>query len=191
MKLFMNKDIVSYIINLLQTKGADIQYGNEDVTQLEHALQCAELAEQHNLPNPTIAAALMHDIGHLLYEDEDPIHKGKDGYHENLGADYLSKYFHEDVTIPIRAHVDSKRYLSSTEEGYYENLSEASKLSLKVQGGPFTKEEADQFIKKPFMKEAVEMRRFDDMAKVLNKKTPDLNHFRPYLEEAYKNFTSK
>ena len=191
MKLFMNKDIVSYIINLLQTKGADIQYGNKDVTQLEHALQCAELAEQHNLPNPTIAAALMHDIGHLLYEDEDPIHKGKDGYHENLGADYLSKYFHEDVTIPIRAHVDSKRYLSSTEEGYYENLSEASKLSLKVQGGPFTKEEADQFIKKPFMKEAVEMRRFDDMAKVLNKKTPDLNHFRPYLEAAYKNFTSK
>ena len=191
MKLFMNKDIVSYIINLLQTKGADIQYGNEDVTQLEHALQCAELAEQHNLPNPTIAAALMHDIGHLLYEDGDPIHKGKDGYHENLGADYLSNYFKEDVTIPIRAHVDSKRYLSSIEDGYYDSLSEASKLSLKVQGGPFTKEEADQFIKKPFMKEAVEMRRFDDMAKVLNKKTPDLNHFRPYLEEAYKNFTSK
>ena len=190
MKLFMNKDIVSYIINLLQTKGADIQYGNEDVTQLEHALQCAELAEQHNLPNPTIAAALMHDIGHLLYEDEDPIHKGKDGYHENLGADYLSNYFKEDVTIPIRAHVDSKRYLSSTEDGYYDSLSEASKLSLKVQGGPFTKEEAEEFIKKPFMKEAVEMRRFDDMAKVLNKKTPDLKHFQHYLEEAYKNFTS-
>ena len=53
MKLFMNKDIVSYIINLLQTKGSDIQYGNEDVTQLEHALQCAELAEQHHLPNQT------------------------------------------------------------------------------------------------------------------------------------------
>ncbi len=190
MKLFMNKDIVSYIMNLLQTKGADIQYGNEAVTQLEHALQCADLAEQHQLPNATIAAALLHDIGHLLYEDEDPIHKGKDGYHENLGADYLSNYFKEDVTIPIRAHVDSKRYLSSTEDGYYDSLSEASKLSLKVQGGPFTKEEAEEFIKKPFMKEAVEMRRFDDMAKVLNKKTPDLKHFQHYLEEAYKNFTS-
>ena len=156
MKLFMNSDIVSYIIDLLKVKGADIQYGNEDVTQLEHALQCAELAEQHNLPNATIAAALLHDIGHLLYADEDPIHQGKDGYHENLGADYLSKYFKEDVIVPIRAHVDSKRYLSSTEKGYYDSLSEASKLSLKVQGGPFTKEEADQFIKKPFMKEAVE-----------------------------------
>ncbi len=191
MKLFMNSDIVSYIIDLLKVKGADIQYGNEDVTQLEHALQCAELAEQHNLPNATIAAALLHDIGHLLYADEDPIHQGKDGYHENLGADYLSKYFKEDVIVPIRAHVDSKRYLSSTEKGYYDSLSEASKLSLKVQGGPFTKEEADQFIKKPFMKEAVEMRRFDDMAKILDKETPDLNYFRHYLEEAHQNFLSK
>ena len=191
MKLFMNSDIVSYIIDLLKVKGADIQYGNEDVTQLEHALQCAELAEQHNLPNATIAAALLHDIGHLLYADEDPIHQGKDGYHENLGADYLSKYFKEDVIVPIRAHVDSKRYLSSTEKGYYDSLSEASKLSLKVQGGPFTKEEADQFIKKPFMKEAVEMRRFDDMAKILDKETPDLNYFRHYLEEAHQNFLLK
>ena len=186
----MEENIVDYLLDLLKTKGADIQYGNEDVTQLEHALQCAELAEQHKLPGSTIAAALLHDVGHLIYEDGDPIHAGKDGHHENLGADYLSKYFHEDVTIPIRAHVDSKRYLSSTEDGYYDSLSEASKLSLKVQGGPFTKEEAEEFIRKPFMKEAVEMRRFDDMAKVLNKKTPDLNHFRPYLEEAYKNFTS-
>ena len=80
------ENIVDHLLNLLVTKGGDIQYGNEDVTQLEHALQCAELAEQHNLPGPTIAAALLHDIGHLLYEDKDPIHEGKDGRHENLGA---------------------------------------------------------------------------------------------------------
>ena len=136
------ENIVDHLLNLLVTKGGDIQYGNEDVTQLEHALQCAELAEQHNLPGPTIAAALLHDIGHLLYEDKDPIHEGKDGRHENLGADYLSQYFDTDVTQPIRAHVDSKRYLATVEEGYYDLLSEASKLSLAVQGGPFTKEEA-------------------------------------------------
>ncbi len=191
MKSSMNEDIVSYIINLLQTKGSDIQYGNEDVTQLEHALQCAELAEQHKLSNATITAALLHDIGHLLYENDDPIHEGKDGYHENLGADYLSKYFKENVTIPIRAHVDSKRYLSKVEEGYYESLSEASKLSLKVQGGPFSEEEAEKFIQKPFMKEAVEMRRFDDLAKVLNKKTQDLNHFRHYLDEEHQSYLKK
>ena len=151
----MEENIVDYLLDLLKTKGADIQYGNEDVTQLEHALQCAELAEKHKLPGPTIAAALLHDVGHLIYEDGDPIHEGKDGHHENLGADFLKKYFGEDVILPIRAHVDSKRYLSSVEEGYYDSLSEASKLSLKVQGGPFTKEEADAFISKPFMDEAV------------------------------------
>ena len=187
----MKEKIVNYLLDLLETKGADIQYGNENVTQLEHALQCAELAEQNNLPNATIAAALLHDIGHLLYEYEDPIHEGKDGHHENLGADYLSKYFDEDVTHPIRAHVDSKRYLAGVEEGYYDLLSEASKISLSVQGGPFTKEEAEVFINKPFMREAVEMRRFDDMAKILNKKTPNLEHFRHYLEEAFDSFSLK
>ncbi len=89
----MEENIVDYLLDLLKTKGADIQYGNEDVTQLEHALQCAELAEQHKLPGPTIAAALLHDVGHLIYEDGDPIHEGKDGHHENLGADFLKKIF--------------------------------------------------------------------------------------------------
>ena len=187
----MTNNIVEYLLELLEVKGSNIQYGNENVTQLEHALQCAELAEKNNLPKSTIAAALLHDIGHLLYDGEDPIHKGKDGYHENLGANYLSKYFDEEIINPIRAHVDSKKYLSAVEEGYYDLLSEASQISLEAQGGPFTKKEAEEFIKKPFMKEAVEMRRFDDMAKILNKKTPNLNHFKPYLEEAFKSFALK
>ena len=182
----MNENIIAHLLNLLKTKGSDLQYGNEDVTQLEHALQCAELTEQNNFPKEIITAALLHDIGHLLYDGEDPVHEGKDGYHENLGADYLSEYFGEAVTLPIRAHVDSKRYLSAVEKGYYELLSEASKKSLEVQGGPFTKEQADEFIKKPFMKQAVEIRRFDDQAKILNKKTPDLLHFKQYVEQSLK-----
>ena len=159
-------------------------YGGEKISQLEHALQCAELAEENKLPNSTIAAALLHDIGHLLYEDEDPIYEGKDGHHENLGANFLAQYFGDEVINPIRAHVDSKRYLAAIEDGYYDLLSEASKISLTAQGGPFEKEEAENFIKKPFMSEAVEMRRFDDMAKIVDKQTPDLQHFKIYLEEA-------
>jgi phosphonate degradation associated HDIG domain protein len=187
----MKKNIVDYLINLLETKGSNMIYGGEKISQLEHALQCAELAEKNKLSKPTIAAALLHDIGHLLYEDKDPIHKGKDGHHENLGADYLEQYFGEEVINPIRAHVNSKRYLSAVEDGYYDALSEASQISLAAQGGSFTKEEAENFIAKPFMKEAVEMRRFDDMAKIINKKTPDLNHFKPYLDEACKSFYLK
>ena len=85
----MKNNIITHLLNLLGNKGSIIQYGNENVTQLEHALQCAELAEKNNFSNEIITAALLHDIGHLLYDGEDPIHEGKDGYHENLGADYL------------------------------------------------------------------------------------------------------
>jgi len=186
----MKENIVEYLLEILEKKGSNLQYGNEEVTQLEHALQCAELAEEHKLSNSVITAALLHDIGHLLYEEGDPIHEGKDGYHENLGADYLEQYFSEAVVSLIRAHVDSKKYLTCVEDGYYDSLSEASQLSLAVQGGPFTKKQAEDFINKPFMKEAIEMRRFDDMAKILNKKTPDLNHFKHYLYEAYNSFSS-
>ena len=186
----MSENIVDYLLELLEKKGSDIQYGNEDVTQLEHALQCAELAEQNNKSDAFITAALLHDIGHLLYEDKDPIHEGKDGVHEDLGADYLAKYFSEEVTLPIRAHVASKRYLAAVEDGYYDQLSEASKESLKVQGGIFTKQEAEEFINKPQMKEAVEMRRYDDQAKILNKTTPSVEHFRKYVESSFKASTN-
>ena len=75
----MQHNIVDYLLELLETKGSNMMYGGENVSQLEHALQCAELAEKNKLPKPTIVAALLHDIGHLLYEDKDPIHEGKDG----------------------------------------------------------------------------------------------------------------
>ena len=180
----MSKSIISDIFHMLKTKGSNIKYGNEDVTQLEHALQCAELAEQKNCSHETITAALFHDIGHLLYNGKDPIHQDKDGHHESLGAEYLSQHFGDEVILPIRAHVDSKRYLAGIEEGYYDLLSKASKKSLIAQGGPFTKEEAKEFINMPFMKQAVELRRFDDQAKILNKKTPNLEHFRSYIEKS-------
>ena len=83
----MEENIISKILKLLETKGKDLQYGNENVTQLEHALQCAELAEKRGFSKEIITAALLHDIGHLLYDGQDPIHDGKDGFHENLGAD--------------------------------------------------------------------------------------------------------
>ena len=186
----MSENVVDYLLELLEKKGSDIQYGNEDVTQIEHALQCAELAEQNNKSDAFITAALLHDIGDLLYEDKDPIHEGKDGVHEDLGADYLAKYFSEEVTLPIRAHVASKRYLAAVEDGYYDQLSEASKESLKVQGGIFTKQEAEEFINKPQMKEAVEMRRYDDQAKILNKTTPSVEHFRKYVESSFQASTN-
>ena len=106
------------------------------------------------------------------------------GDFESLGASC------EEVTLPIRAHVASKRYLAAVEDGYYDQLSEASKESLKVQGGIFTKQEAEEFINKPQMKEAVEMRRYDDQAKILNKTTPSVEHFRKYVQSSFQASTN-
>jgi len=182
----MTEKIVEYLTDLLSTKGADMQYGGEEVSQLQHALQCAELAEQHYNSKEFITAALLHDIGHLLHGGDDPTTRGVDAKHENLAADYLSQYFTDEVTVPIRAHVSSKRYLVSTVEGYYDSLSEASKISLEAQGGPFTSEEADKFISKTHMKEAVKLRKYDDLAKVANKLTPTIEHFQHYVENSIK-----
>ncbi|HEY9646942.1 MAG TPA: HD domain-containing protein, partial [Chroococcidiopsis sp.] len=54
------------IFSLLATNGHE-QYGNEAVSQLEHALQCAALAESANRSAAMIAACLLHDIGHLIH----------------------------------------------------------------------------------------------------------------------------
>ena len=55
--------------------------------------------------------------------------------------------------------------------------------------GRITEEDVKNFVNKnlnkPQMKEAVEMRRFDDQAKILNKKTPSVEHFRKYVENSF------
>ena len=52
---------VDQCIALLQERGHS-EYGGEAVTQLEHALQSALLAEQESAPVALIAAALLHDV---------------------------------------------------------------------------------------------------------------------------------
>ncbi len=157
-------------------------YAGEAVTQLQHALQAATLAEQADAPGALIAAAVLHDYGHLLHNfGEDCAENGIDDHHENLGAKQLTKFFGPDVTEPVRFHVSAKRYLCATEPDYYAGLSEASVLSLKLQGGPFTEEEAAEFIAQPHAEAGVRLRRWDDQAKVVDLETPDFAHFHPYL----------
>ncbi len=157
-------------------------YAGEAVTQLQHALQAALLAEQHDAPASLIAAALLHDYGHLLHNfGEDCAEQGVDDRHEDLGAKRLQQFFGPEVTEPIRFHVPAKRYLCATEPEYFSGLSDASVLSLNLQGGPFAPEEAAEFIAQPYAQEGVRLRRWDDQAKVVDQQTPDIAHFRQYL----------
>jgi phosphonate degradation associated HDIG domain protein len=158
-------------------------YGSERVQQLEHALQCAALAEAEGAEAPLISAALLHDIGHLIHDlGAKPAERGIDDRHEALGEEWLRQWFGDDVTEPVRLHVPAKRYLTATDPGYLATLSPGSVRSLELQGGPFSAADAEAFIALPQAPAAVRLRRWDEAAKVPGKVTPDLAHFRRYLE---------
>lgn len=165
--------------------GGDSMYGGEGVTQLEHGLQAAWLAEKEGATSELIVAALVHDIGHLLHDlpDDSPDH-GVDDLHESLGGKWLESRFPAAVLEPVRLHVESKRYLCAVEDGYWDDLSDPSKVSLDLQGGPMTDDECKAFRSGSFFEDSIRLRRWDDLAKVVSLETPDLEHFVPHIRQA-------
>ena len=162
-----------------------IEYSGEGVTQLEHALQSAHLAERAGASPALVCAAFLHDIGHLLTDKgETPTLRGVDDQHQNAAAPFLRGRLPAAVVEPIRLHVDAKRYLCATRADYYGRLSEDSKRSLELQGGVFSAAQAERFIAQPHAAEAVRVRLWDDAAKTRGAATPDLAHFEPLLREA-------
>lgn len=171
------KPSLEELTNLLTHQGTAM-YGQEAVSQLEHALQCATLAEAAGKGHEMITACLLHDLGHLVHNlGEQAADQGIDDRHEYRAIPYLRHLFSENVTEPIRLHVEAKRYLCFANKDYWASLSVASKRSLELQGGIFSAEEAEAFITQPHAQEAVQLRIWDDCAKVLGQVTPDLAHF--------------
>jgi len=167
---------LSEIEHLLRSKGQR-QYGREAVSQLDHALQCAQLAEQHGRPRETIVAALLHDLGHLLASEDTRKAADRDDLHQFIALPFLRGLLPDAVLEPIRLHVDAKRYLCATEPAYFDILSPASVRSLALQGGPHSPSQAQAFIEQPFAHEAVALRRYDDDAKTPGRPTPPLSHY--------------
>jgi phosphonate degradation associated HDIG domain protein len=156
-------------------------YG-EGVSQLEHALQCAACAERDGASAALIAATLLHDIGHLIHDlPVDIADQGIDAQHESLGSAFLSQYFGPDVTEPVRLHVAAKRYLATTEAGYFDLLSPASVQSLRLQGDLMKADETARFAGELYAEDAIKLRRWDDEGKIVGAKTPDLAHFERYV----------
>jgi phosphonate degradation associated HDIG domain protein len=172
------------ILDVFAQRGNEM-YGGEAVSQLEHALQCATLAAAAGSSAALITACLCHDLGHLVHSlGEDAGDRGIDDRHEYRAMGVLRSLFPEAVTEPIRLHVEAKRYLCATDSHYWAGLSPASKTSLELQGGIFSTEAANAFIQKPYAGDAVQLRIWDDQAKVPGKATPDLKYFQPYLAES-------
>ena len=154
----------------------------ESVTELEHALQCAQLAEWSQVDNTLVVAALLHDIGHFAAA---AIGDDIDDEHEQRAATLLSGAFPAEVIEPVRLHVQAKRYLVATDAKYLAGLSSASVHSLALQGGPMSRAECRRFEATPTPTTAVVLRRWDDSAKIPDRKTPQLEYYLPLLREYY------
>lgn len=169
------------IAHLLETK-AEGRYGLHDLTQRQHALQSAWLAERQGCPAALIAASLLHDIGHLVHDlGDDPAAAGVDDRHEERGHAFLAAWFGPEVTEPVRLHVAAKRCLCATEPGYAGRLAPDSVLSLSLQGGPMSAAEVAAFRALPQAEAALRLRRFDEAAKVKDLRTPPVAHFLPHV----------
>ena len=175
-------DPIEKLGEIYGTTGHEIFEGDRTVSQTSHALQTAMVAEAAGASAPMITAALLHDIGRIVNpKDREITDRGGDAKHEIVAQKFLETWFGPDVTMPIYWHVAAKRYLMATDPAYQKTVSCGSHRSLKGQGGVFTEAEADEFLAQPFAKEGVELRRWDDLAKLPDAVTPDFDHFIPHL----------
>ena len=174
---------VDALFNYMEARGQS--FYDEVVTQLEHALQCAALARQNNAGPTLITSALLHDLGHFILDEHnaDKAFLATDLNHEEIGAAYLAPFFPEAVTTPIRLHVPAKRYLCATDTSYHDGLSEASKRSLKVQGGVMSDAEREAFEQIPHFRDALTLRRWDDLAKVKGLEIAKLETYREIVQQ--------
>jgi phosphonate degradation associated HDIG domain protein len=165
-------------IELLFSRFGASQYSGEPVTQLEHALQTAHLAEQSGADDPLVTACLLHDLGHLLNQQGDtPSLRGIDDTHQYFALPFLRGRFSDAVLAPVKLHVDAKRYLCQVNPGYFDRLSADSKRSLALQGGVFSADQAAAFMGQSGARDAVMLRQWDDLAKQADLATPSLAHF--------------
>ena len=174
---------VENIFSLYEKYGAEEYYG-EDVSQLEHMCQSAELARLGGYDDEVILAAFFHDIGYLIHSEnkETMGSYGRKNHEKEAGAFLRKMGFSDKVASLAEQHVNAKRYLTFADPEYYNRLSEASKTTLTHQGGPMTIEEAAAFKADPLFELNITMRRWDEEAKLIDQPLPDLNLYKQIAE---------
>ena len=176
----LSTDAVDYILDLYATRGDD-HYG-EDVSQREHAEQCAWHATRDGADKALIVAALLHDIGHMLHKfGEDAADRGIDTRHERIGAGWLARFLPLAVVDPVALHVTAKRYLASVHPSYVQGLSAASLQSFILQGGILDGDELAAFVAHPAHQAALDLRRYDEMGKVVDADMPGFASYGPMI----------
>lgn len=174
------------VIDVLATvfaKQGHHEYLGEAVTMSQHMLLTAGEAEEAGADDHLIAAALLHDVGHFknLIPSE-ALMRGQDNFHEEAGAAFLADYFPQSVVEPVRQHVAAKRYLCAVDSAYFGLLSEASKYTLNLQGGPMNQSEIDAFESLAHLEGCVQLRLWDDAGKDPEQRHRQFGDYRALLE---------
>lgn len=173
-------DIVDKIVS--NFKNNNSLYIGESITIAEHMIQSAMMAEKSKSNNNLVCACLLHDYGHFILDNPDElVRKKQDGKHEDIGYEYLKKFFKKEIVEPIKHHVIAKRYLARDKK-YFDRLSEASVVSLELQGGVLDTKEAKLFENQEFFKEAIMLRKFDEAAKKIGVKIKDIIQYKDLLK---------
>ncbi len=181
----MSNQTIDQILSIFQERGSE-SYGSESVTQSEHARQAALLAQEAKAPDALVAAALMHDIGHILGQSPLPSSEAVsyDDKHETRGYRWLLEQFGAKVADPVRLHVAAKRYLCTVDPTYASTLSPTSLKSFYDQGGEMNEVEQKKFESETYFQDAILLRRWDDAAKDPTITLPPIEAFSDVLERA-------
>lgn len=166
-----------------QLRGSE-NYG-EGVDMLAHALQCATLAAADGAGDELVAAALLHDVGHLVADLDGHRRldlETQDDVHEAVGARTLAPILGPAVAQPVALHVTAKRWRCTVDPGYRDRLSPTSRATLQAQGGLLDDEARRRFESHPGFADALRLRDWDDLAKQATMITPSFEEFRPLLE---------
>ena len=170
------------LLSIYARSGAALYFG-EGITVTEHSLQAAHFAQAADASDALVVAALLHDIGHLIDSAPDDIADWKtDAQHELSGSRWLAARFGPEVCEPVRLHVAAKRYLCAAVPAYFDRLSAASILTLKLQGGPMSSAEVTAFKAEPYHREAVLVRQWDDRGKIAGLATADFSNYRALID---------
>ncbi len=175
--------VADHVMALYYSHGNEIYFG-ENVTQLQHALQCAQCAMHEGEDEETILAAFLHDVGHI--HPDAHFFEAMEGYgifnHENLGAEFLRELgFSDKLCTLVASHVSAKRYLTYKFPEYYHQLSDASKKTLQFQGGKMTTKEAKIFELSPLKEAIIRLRKWDELAKEEEKINEDTSLIREMM----------
>jgi predicted HD phosphohydrolase len=179
--------VIVEIRSLFEKFGGGQYTIGEDISQMEHAVQCAMRGLETD--QSLSVAGLLHDIGHLMgMRDELEKMFDSEGQdigaknHEHIAADWLAeKGFPESVFEPVRMHCDAKRYLMTTDSSY--TVSQASLSTFVHQGGYMSREEIAKFEANPHFEIALRLRRNEENAKIVGVDAAEtLEQFNDFIE---------